>query len=90
MREITQTSRRTEVPSSVVCARSEAAEAYWLACSRTPMCAIHAKRVTIMPKDIRLAKREAVFAAVEKGSRLRARRRRHQNCWMRGVAVMQQ
>ena len=29
----------------------------WSVSSRTPTCAIHAKRVTIMPKDIQLVRR---------------------------------
>uniref|UniRef100_A0A7N0VNA0 Core Histone H2A/H2B/H3 domain-containing protein n=1 Tax=Kalanchoe fedtschenkoi TaxID=63787 RepID=A0A7N0VNA0_KALFE len=41
--------------SHAVLALQEAAEAYTL--SDTNLCAIHAKRVTIMPKDIQLARR---------------------------------
>ena len=44
--------------SSVVSALQEAAEAYLVGLFEdTNLCAIHAKRVTIMPKDIQLAKR---------------------------------
>ena len=44
--------------SSAVVALQEASESY-LAClfEDTNLCAIHAKRVTIMPKDIQLARR---------------------------------
>ena len=41
--------------SSAVAALQEAAEAYLV--EDTNLCAIHAKRVTIMPKDIQLARR---------------------------------
>nr|CAD1817962.1 unnamed protein product [Ananas comosus var. bracteatus] len=44
--------------SSAVAALQEAAEAYLVALFEdTNLCAIHAKRVTIMPKDIQLARR---------------------------------
>jgi histone H3 len=44
--------------SSAVLALQEAAEAYMVGLFEdTNLCAIHAKRVTIMPKDIHLAKR---------------------------------
>ena len=44
--------------SHAVLALQEAAEAYPSVSSRTPTSApIHAKRVTIMPKDIQLARR---------------------------------
>ena len=44
--------------SSAVMALQEAAEAYLVGLFEdTNMCAIHAKRVTIMPKDIQLARR---------------------------------
>ncbi|GFP98833.1 histone h3.2, partial [Phtheirospermum japonicum] len=44
--------------SSVVAALQEAAEAYLVGLFEdTNLCAIHAKRVTIMPKDIQLARR---------------------------------
>ena len=44
--------------SSAVLALQEAAEAYMVGLFEdTNLCAIHAKRVTIMPKDIQLAKR---------------------------------
>ena len=44
--------------SSAVVALQEAAEAYLVGLFEdTNLCAIHAKRVTIMPKDIQLARR---------------------------------
>ena len=44
--------------SSAVLALQEAAESYLVALFEdTNLCAIHAKRVTIMPKDMQLAKR---------------------------------
>ena len=44
--------------SSAVLALQEAAEAYMVGLFEdTNLCAIHAKRVTIMPKDIQLARR---------------------------------
>ena len=44
--------------SSAVLALQEAAEAYMVGLFEdTNLCAIHAKRVTIMPKDMQLAKR---------------------------------
>uniref|UniRef100_U5GK72 Core Histone H2A/H2B/H3 domain-containing protein n=1 Tax=Populus trichocarpa TaxID=3694 RepID=U5GK72_POPTR len=44
--------------SSAVAAFQEAAEAYLVGLFEdTNLCAIHAKRVTIMPKDIQLARR---------------------------------
>lgn len=44
--------------SSAVAAMQEAAEAYLVGLFEdTNLCAIHAKRVTIMPKDIQLARR---------------------------------
>ncbi|PHU30442.1 histone H3.2, partial [Capsicum chinense] len=44
--------------SSAVAALQEAAEAYLVGLFEdTSLCAIHAKRVTIMPKDIQLARR---------------------------------
>ena len=44
--------------SSAVLALQEAAEAYLVSLFEdTNLCAIHAKRVTIMPKDIQLARR---------------------------------
>ncbi len=45
-------------PSAAVLALQEAAEAYLVGLFEdTNLCAIHAKRVTIMPKDIQLARR---------------------------------
>ena len=44
--------------SSAVMALQEASEAYLVGLfEHTNLCAIHAKRVTIMPKDIQLARR---------------------------------
>ena len=44
--------------STAVLAAQEAAEAYLVALFEdTNLCAIHAKRVTIMPKDMQLARR---------------------------------
>ena len=44
--------------SSAICAWQEASEAYLVGLFEdTNLCAIHAKRVTIMPKDIQLARR---------------------------------
>tara|TARA_B100002051_G_C16514678_1_gene524629 strand:+ start:314 stop:724 length:411 start_codon:yes stop_codon:yes gene_type:complete len=44
--------------SSAVCALQEACEAYLVGLFEdTNLCAIHAKRVTIMPKDMQLARR---------------------------------
>merc|ERR1712179_824577 len=44
--------------SSAVMALQEASEAYYFGLMEdTNLCAIHAKRVTIMPKDIQLARR---------------------------------
>ena len=45
-------------PSAAVLALQEAAESYLVALFEdTNLCAIHAKRVTIMPKDMQLARR---------------------------------
>ncbi|KAL4708223.1 hypothetical protein ACJJTC_014513 [Scirpophaga incertulas] len=53
LREIVATRR-----SSAVMALQEASEAYLVGLFEdTNLCAIHAKRVTIMPKDIQLARR---------------------------------
>jgi histone H3 len=44
--------------STAILALQEAAEAYLVALFEdTNLCAIHAKRITIMPKDIQLARR---------------------------------
>ena len=44
--------------SSAVLALQEAAEAYMISLFEdTNLCAVHAKRVTIMPKDVQLARR---------------------------------
>ena len=46
------------IASAVVGALQDAAEAYLVGLfENTNLCAIHAKRVTIMPKDIELAQR---------------------------------
>ena len=48
----------TRVQATAVLALQEAAEAYHVGLFEdTNLCAIHAKRVTIMPKDIQLARR---------------------------------
>jgi histone H3 len=61
IREIAQDhSRHADLrfQSSAVAAIQEAAEAYMVGLFEdTNLCAIHAKRVTIMPKDIQLARR---------------------------------
>lgn len=61
VREIAQDFKRDEplrFQSSAVGAMQEAAEAYIVGLFEdTNLCAIHAKRVTIMPKDIQLARR---------------------------------
>ena len=47
--------------SSAIAALQEAAEAYLVGLFEdTNLCAIHAKRVTIMPKDIQLARRRRI------------------------------
>ncbi len=46
------------LPPAAILALQEAAEAYLVGLFEdTNLCAIHAKRVTIMPKDIQLARR---------------------------------
>lgn len=46
------------IQSSAILALQESAEAYLVGLFEdTNLCAIHAKRVTIMPKDIQLARR---------------------------------
>nr|UXY88283.1 histone H3 [Cryptomonas curvata] len=59
VRELAQDFRNDlRFQSSAVLALQEAAEAYLVALFEdTNLCAIHAKRVTIMPKDIQLARR---------------------------------
>jgi histone H3 len=59
VRELAQDFRNDlRFQSSAVLALQEAAEAYLVALFEdTNLCAIHAKRVTIMPKDILLARR---------------------------------
>ncbi|KAG5627404.1 hypothetical protein H5410_012622 [Solanum commersonii] len=59
VREITQDFKTDlRFQSSAVAALQEAAEAYLVGLFEdTNLCAIHAKRVTIMPKDIQLARR---------------------------------
>ena len=47
-----------QIASAAVGALQDAAEAYLIGLFKdTNLCAIHAKRVTIMPKDIQLARR---------------------------------
>ena len=59
MKEISQDlDRRLRWQSTAILALQEAAEAYLVGLFEdTNPCAIHAKRVTIMPKDIQLARR---------------------------------
>ena len=59
MREISQEYKSDlRFQSQAVLALQEAAEAYLVGLFEdTNLCAIHAKRVTIMPKDIQLARR---------------------------------
>ena len=59
MREIAQDFKiDLRFQSSAIAALQEAAEAYLVGLFEdTNLCAIHAKRVTIMPKDIQLARR---------------------------------
>ena len=66
--------------SSAVLALQEAAEAYLVGLFEdTNLCAIHAKRVTIMPKDIQLARRI-------RGERAWSwQRRRTKLCWALGM-----
>ena len=55
---IPRLSRRRKSQSSAVMALQEAAEAYLVGLFEdTNLCAIHAKRVTIMPRDMQLARR---------------------------------
>ncbi|KHJ91504.1 core histone H2A/H2B/H3/H4 [Oesophagostomum dentatum] len=57
-RELNQTFTEIRITSSAVMALQEASEAYLVGLFEdTNLCAIHAKRVTIMPKDIQLARR---------------------------------
>ncbi|CAM9866854.1 unnamed protein product [Lampetra planeri] len=56
--------------SSAVMALQEASEAYLVALFEdTNLCAIHAKRVTIMPKDIQLARRILAMSGRGKGGK---------------------
>lgn len=59
MREIaTEFKQEVRFQSQAVLALQEAAEAYLVSLFEdTNLCAIHAKRVTIMSKDLQLAKR---------------------------------
>merc|ERR1719464_2481497 len=60
LREIRRFQKSTELrfQSSAVLALQEASEAYMVGLFEdTNLCAIHAKRVTIMPKDMQLARR---------------------------------
>ncbi|KAI3716524.1 hypothetical protein L1987_67459 [Smallanthus sonchifolius] len=53
--------------SSAVAALQEASEAYLVGLFEdTNLCAIHAKRVTIMPKDMQLARRIRVLIAIQR------------------------
>ena len=60
VREIAQEIGKTDMRfqgSAIICLQ-EAAEAYLVSLLEdTNLCAIHAKRVTIMPKDVQLARR---------------------------------
>lgn len=48
----------TRIQSAALAALHEAAEAYLVGLFEDAnLCALHAKRITIMPKDIRLARR---------------------------------
>ena len=58
VREIAQDMKgRLNFASGAILALQEAAEAYLGLFEDTNLCAIHAKRITIMPKDIQLARR---------------------------------
>ena len=59
MREVAQDFKNDlRFQSSAVMALQEAAEAYLVSLFEdTNLCAIHAKRVTIMPRDMQLARR---------------------------------
>nr|XP_025129158.1 histone H3.3-like [Bubalus bubalis] len=58
VREMAQYKTDLRFQSSAVMALQEACEAYLVGLFEdTNLCAIHAKRVTIMPKDIQLARR---------------------------------
>ena len=59
MREIAQDYKcDLQFQSTALLALQEAAEAYMVGLMEdTQLCAIHAKRVTIMPKDMQLARR---------------------------------
>ncbi|XP_042617239.1 histone H3-like [Cyprinus carpio] len=59
VREIAQEDFKTDLrfQSSAVMALQESSEAYLVGLFEDTTCAIHAKRVTIMPKDIQLARR---------------------------------
>ena len=59
MREIAQGCRQDlRFQNTAIGALQEAAEAYLVGLFEdTNLCAIHAKRITIMPKDIQLARR---------------------------------
>lgn len=60
VREISQSFTKEDVrfQASAIAALQEAAEAYLVGLFEdTNLCAIHAKRVTIMPKDMQLARR---------------------------------
>ena len=58
LNEIASKQSLARIQSSAILALQESAEAYLVGLFEdTNLCAIHAKRVTIMPKDIQLARR---------------------------------
>ena len=60
VRELTQKVKKSDLcwQSSALLAQQEASEAYLVGLMEdTNLCAIHAKRVTIMPKDMQLTRR---------------------------------
>ena len=57
VREISQKGKVARFQSTAILALQEASEAYLVGLAEdTNLCAIHARRVTIMPKDIQLAR----------------------------------
>jgi len=55
---IADTEKKVRFQSTALQALQEAAEAYMIGLLEdTNLCALHAKRVTIMPKDMQLARR---------------------------------
>jgi len=58
MQEIRSPQEMLRIQSSAIAALQEASEAYLVALFEdTNLCALHAKRVTILPKDMQLARR---------------------------------